>query len=126
MNNIEINSSDNNSNYNEDKQSIYIMDLIKDLENLGGEKEKDDFIKNYARLKEQIELTDNILNSKDLKYNDISSLTIPELFNILELNSQYILNPEKLETSKLKYLLEISNFLEEKLNTETMNIIESK
>jgi hypothetical protein len=115
----------NNTNNNMDNP-IYISDLIDDLENLGKEKEKDEFIKNYAKLKEQIKITDNILGSIDDIEPDYNTYTIQELFTILESNSQFISNPNKLKTSQLKTLLNITKILEEKLNTETINIFESK
>ena len=49
-----------------------------------------------------------------------------ELFDILETNSGYINNFDNLNLAKLKTLLVITNILEEKLNCETINIIESK
>jgi hypothetical protein len=122
MNNT--NNSDNNDN--DDNSEIYISNLINDLENLGGEKNKDEFIKNYAKLKEQIKITDNILNLTDNTEPDYITYPIQELFAILESNSQFISNPDKLETSMLRTLLKISKILEEKLNTETINIFESK
>ena len=139
--NTNTNTNTNNSDNNDDNNNghIYISTLINNLENLGGEKEKEEFIKSYAKLKEQIEITDNILGSSGSSESSESSdnsdansnvnpnsQSIQELFNILESNSQFILNTKKLETSKLKTLLKITKILEEKLNTETINIIESK
>jgi len=118
---------------------IYIMNLTSQIENLSKEKEKNDFVKNYAKIKKQIEKTDNILenihNNNDTKTcldnqivlsNFYDSYSIQELFDILESNSEFISNPDKLDVSTFKMLLNISSILEEKLNTESMNIIESK
>lgn len=107
------------------KEKIYIMDLISKLDNFGGEKDKDDFIKNYSQLKEQIEKTDFILSNND---NDVDydKYEIQDLFNILESNAELISKPEKLDVHKLKILTKISKILEDKLSIETMNIIESK
>ena len=110
-------------------ESLYINDLIIDLEKNGIEKEKEDFIKNYARLKEQIEQVDMVLTDTKLhntlteKFNQMD---IKELFDILETNSGYINNFDNLNLAKLKTLLVITNILEEKINCETINIIESK
>lgn len=106
-----------------------LYSISKELEVLGSEKEKDEFIKNYGRLKEEIENTDKILSdAKDTENLEAkySNLTIGELFNLIEINSEYLKNPEKLQTYKFKQLLIITKILENKLNNETMNIIESK
>ena len=110
----------------ENREEIYIIDLISELDNLGKEKDKSDFIKNYAVLKEKIEKTDNILDKNDEDENTYSSYSIQELFGILESNSEFISNPEKIDLLKIKMLLKISKILEDKLGTETMNIIETK
>lgn len=112
----------NQSNTNIEK--IYIMDLISQLENLGVEKDKYDFIKNYSKLKEQIKKTDLILENDDDQ--DYNKYNIQELFNILESNSDLISKPEKIDVQTLKSLIKISKILEDKLSIETMNIIESK
>lgn len=121
--NIDIVSMDIENNIS----SLY--SISKELEVLGSEKEKDEFIKNYGRLKEEIENTDKILSdAKDTEHLEAkySNLTIGELFNLIEINSEYLKNPEKLQTYKFKQLLIITKILENKLNNETMNIIESK
>ena len=114
-----------NSNL-QNSEEIYIMDLVYQLDNLGKEKDKKDFINNYEVLKEKIEKTDYILDKNDIDDDMYNSYSIQELFGILELNSELISNPEKLDILKLKMLLKISKILEDKLGTETMNIIESK
>ena len=119
---IILEQSENNKNINIEK--IYIMNLISQLDNLGGEKDKDDFIKNYSKLKEKIDITDLILANDDEK--DYNTYNIQELFNILESNSELISKPDKLDVQTLKLLTKITKILEDKLNIETMNIIESK
>lgn len=120
------NTDQNNIYKNENAELIYIVELMNKLNNLGEEKDKNDFITNYSTLKEQIEKTDAILSGENNIDEKIYHLkNINELFNILELNNEFITNPEKLEISKLKELLVITKILEEKLNVETMNIIES-
>ena len=125
----------------ENLEQIFIIDLINQLENLGGEKNKDDFIKNYARLKEIIEKTDNVLNNEINEINEINQTNkvnklkdkpnyelydIQELFNILESNNEYIVEPEKLDIYKFKMLLDVSKILEKKLESEIINITETK
>ena len=114
----------NNTNL-QNSEEINIIDLISQLDILGKEKNKDDFIKNYLVLKEQIEKTDKILenNTDSSRYN---SYSIQELFGILESNSELLSNPDILDVSKLKMLLDVSKNLENKLEIETINIIESK
>lgn len=104
-------------------EKIYIMDLISKLDNLGGEKDKDDFIKNYSNLKEQIQKTDFILGNNDDQ--DYKSYNIQELFNILESNSELISKPEKIDVQTLKTLIQISKILEDKLELEKLNILEN-
>jgi hypothetical protein len=106
-------------------EEINIIDLISRLDILSKEKNKEDFIKNYAELKEQIEKTDNILDNNDDE-SMYSKYSIHELFSILELNSELLSNSKNLNVGKLKMLLNVSKNLEDKLQIETMNIMESK
>jgi hypothetical protein len=55
-----------------------------------------------------------------------SKYSIHELFSILELNSELLSNSKNLNVGKLKMLLNVSKNLEDKLQIETMNIMESK
>lgn len=117
-----------NSNL-QNNEEIYIIDLISQLDILGKEKDKKDFISNYSVLKDLIEKTDNILDKDDSDGDNESiynSYSIQELFGILESNSELVSNPEKLNVCQLKMLLKISKILEDKLANETMYIIESK
>lgn len=125
MNSINNISNDKPIEPIEPIEPIDLIELITRLDILSKEKDKGDFIKNYAELKEQIDKTDNVLDdsSTELIYNTYS---IQELFKILELNSELLANPKNLNLEKFKMLLDVSKNLENKLNTETMNIIESK
>ena len=118
------NDSDNKS-VNDVEQDIYFMDLVQKMENIGKENDKEDFIKNYAEIKEQIELVDNIL-SLDTHIEKLKKLNVKELFEILELNSEKILNPEKLKTSELNYLINITKILDDKINNASLEISEIK
>ena len=104
-----------------------IKTLLIELENIGSEKEKNDFVKNYARIKEEIKIVDQILNNDDMVENDnFESKTINELFELMELEENKIFHSEKLTAKKLKSLLVLSNILEKKINEDTMSIIENK
>ena len=119
---IIMNSIDNSNKF-------FINDIITNLEKIGNEKKKDEFIKNYSNLKNQIEETDKLLSDNEetkVLEEEYKSQNINELFNILEENSDFILNHEKLETFKLKKLLMISKILEDKINNENINIFENK
>lgn len=117
--------SDNNISVNDVERDIYFMDLVQKMENIGKESDKEDFIKNYAEIKEQIELVDNIL-SLDIYGEKLKKLNVKELFEILELNSEKILNPEKLKTSELNYLINITKILDDKINNSSLEISEIK
>lgn len=121
----DYNDSDNNISVNDVERDIYFMDLVQKMENIGKESDKEDFIKNYAEIKEQIELVDNIL-SLDTHIEKLKKLNVKELFEILELNSEKILNPEKLKTSELNYLINITKILDDKINNASLEISEIK
>lgn len=112
----------------QNKQQICVLDLISQIENLNkNQMEKEEFIKNYAKVKDHIEFVDGYLNLTDSdEQSHINNLSIQELYGILENYSQQILNPEKLNVMELKYLLEISNLLDEKINNEKLYVIENK
>jgi len=125
-----INNGDNELygiDNNFDKGDIDIKKLLTDLENIGIEKEKDDFIKNYSRLREQIKLVDSILDNEDIDNSgELESKTISELFQIIELNENKIFDTDNLTVRELKYLTFVCNILEKKINDDTMNIMEIK
>ena len=72
-------------------------------------------------------MTDLILSDSD-KFKDITAkyelMDVSELFQILEKNSDFITNPTNLSTWKFKQLLIISKILEQKLDTNTLDIVE--
>lgn len=114
--------------------NINIYKLIDDLENIGNEKVKEEFIKNYSKIKEQIKIVDSILfnndantNNDDNDNNNYESNNINDLLSILESNEDKIFNSSSnLNICELKSLIQICNMLEKKINDETMNIIEIK
>ena len=113
---------------------IDIHKLMTELKNIGSEKGKDEFIKNYSKIKEQIKIVDTILfnnndtddkNNKNIT-NEFELNNINELFNILETNEDKIVGSANLNVGELKVLMKICNILEKKINDETINIIEIK
>ena len=106
-----------------------LYDLVLQLENLGSEKEKDEFIKNYGRLKEQIELTDLALSDSPESEKFIKkyeNMSVGKLFELMEKNSEFIANPKNLSIWRFKQLLIISKVLEQKLDANTLDIVETK
>ena len=134
------------------ENEIDIHKLIDDLQNIGDEKNKEDFIKNYSKIKEQIKIVDNMLfnngennkynesneseeteeseesdkNNESIKNDNLKSKTINELLSVLEYNEDKIFNYSNLNIGELKSLMEICDILEKKINDETINIIEIK
>lgn len=145
-----LNNLDNGTHISKETETeIDIYKLIDDLQNIGDEKNKEEFIKNYSKIKEQIKIVDNVLfnigennkcneneeseeseeseeNNKNDKNDKLKSKTINELLSVLEHNEDKIFNSSNLSVGELKSLMEISNILEKKINDETMNIIEIK
>jgi len=106
---------------------IDIRKLLLELENIGGEKDKDDFIKNYSRLREQIKIVDSVLNDNNIyNYGEFESKTISELFKIIEINENKIFDSDNLTIGELKYLTFVCDVLEKKINYDTMSIMEIK
>jgi membrane protease subunit (stomatin/prohibitin family) len=112
---------------------INIKKLLNQLESIGNEKEKEEFIKNYSRIKEEIKITDSILNGEISNMSDntnidmFESKTIDELLELLEQSENKIFNSnDELTVNELKSLNDMCMVLENKLNTHTMNIIEIK
>lgn len=136
--NQNINKSDvyeDNNIVQINNNEIDIKQLLNELEYIGNENEKNEFIKNYNRIKEQIKAVDSILfnqsnfidnNIKNDNINELESNNISELLNILESNENKIFNSDNLNVIELKSLMNICNILEKKINQETIDIIEIK
>ena len=121
-NNISVNN-DYTNNFSFNSKDIDVKKLLNDLENIGNEKEKGEFIKNYSRIREEIKIFDNILNN-DNNTDQLESKTINSLFEILEQNENKIFDDEELNVEKLKLLVDVCNVLEKKINDDTISIIE--
>lgn len=133
-----LNNLDNGINIL-DGMEINIHKLIDDLQNIGDEKNKEEFIKNYSKIKEQIKLVDTILLNNSNEYDkemddeennkemdEFESNNISELLSMLETNEDKIFDSSNLIVGELNSLIKICNVLEKKINEETMNIIEIK
>ena len=107
-------------------KSIKIVNLINKIENLTLESNKDDFIKNYSVIKEEIDIIDKKL-SENIN-NDINyiNMDINELYDILQSKISIIEHPENIDIESLKELSEIIKIIEEKIHNETLNIINIK
>ena len=117
----------NTIDFEEKINFIDIKKLLNDLENIGSEKEKDESIKNYSRIKEEIKIVDNILNVENTENIDMfESKTINELFKLLEQDENKIFDNNKLTVEELKSLIDICNVLEKKINNDTISIMDIK
>jgi hypothetical protein len=127
LNNKLNDKSDDKSDDNLDMMSIDIKKLLSELENIGSEKEKDDFIKNYSKIREQIKFVDSILNDDNIcNPNEFESKSISELFEMIELGENKIFDSDNLSIGELKYLISVCEVLEKKINDDTMSIVEIK
>ena len=120
---------------------VDIKKLLSEIENVGGEKEKEEFIKNYSRIKEEIKIidefftsnpnsnqdsnSDTISNTISNTTNELEFKTINELFEILEQYDDKIFNNEPLSATELKLVSDVCKILEKKINADTISIIEN-
>lgn len=96
-----------------------IILLTEQINELTTEKTKEEFVKNYSNIKNQIELTDSIINlSLD---DDYKSKSIGELYELVDSYNWKLSNPKNLESRDICELMSIIKILEEKLNG-TMNL----
>ena len=101
--------------------NILIEEIKDKLNNLGNEKNKDEFINNYEIAKKDIEEIDLILEKENEFIN--SNLSLQELFNMLESYKELINNEHKLNIFILKKILDLTEILENKLEeNEKLNI----
>lgn len=101
--------------------NILIEEITDKLNNLGNEKNKDEFIKNYEIAKKDIEEIDSILEKENEFIN--SNLSLQELFNMLESYKELINNDHELNIFILKKILDLTEILENKLEeNEKLNI----
>lgn len=135
---MNIKDLDNNIDVSNNTE-IDIQKLLNELEHISNEKEKDDFIKNYSRINEQIKIVDSIIykdtdtgeqtnnsETEDNETEDNETEDINKLLSVLEDNEEKIFNSDNLNVFELKSLIQICDKLERKINKETMNIIEIK
>ena len=112
---------------------INICELISTINKLNQNNlEKDEFINGYHTIKKQIEIVDTVIEQPhDNILNEISNLSIQELYEIMEKNSDKITQSDNFETNKmtaneLRYLMIVSKLLDEKISTQKLNIYEVK
>lgn len=137
------NTNKTDSNTTNPTNSINIKKFLINLENIGSEKEKEEFVKNYSKIREEIKIIDDILgndnidnilenydideiNNKTNDVNDYQTQSINELVKLLELNENKIFGTEDMDIKELKSLINICMVLEKKINNDTMDIIEIK
>lgn len=117
----------NNTDKTNNNSWIDMKKLLKELDKIGDEKQKEDFILNYSRINEEIKIVDKILNeSNDKKIKDFENYSINELFSMLENNENKIFEDAELNIGDFKMLIDICNILENKIESQTMNVIEYK
>lgn len=109
---------------NLDIENLNICDLISQLESIGSEKDKNEFLKNYSDLKNKIISVDKILSQSNTE--DITNMTIPQLFELLDKYNHKIENPNFLNIQDLNIISNLVKLLEEKISQEKINLVEIK
>ncbi len=112
---------------------INICELISTINKLNQNNlEKDEFINGYRTIKKQIEIVDSVIEQPhDNILNQISNLSIQELYEIMEKNSDKITQCDNFEINKmtaneLRYLMIVSKLLDEKISAQKLNVYEIK
>ena len=104
--------------------NINIKDFCNKVISLNTEENKLDFIKNYSDYKNTFNNIDKILNEK--KVYDYENKTISELFDLLEIYEKKIQTETDIDVVDFKYLVDLTNYLEKRINDEKLNIEEVK
>ena len=112
----------NTSNY--DNYNLSICDFISELENIGSEKDKSEFIKNYSQLKDKITDIDNILGKENII--ELKDKNITELFELLNQYNGKINNPSAISIGDFNIISNLIKLIEDKIEQEKINIIEIK
>lgn len=102
-------------------EQIYIGKLTKEMEKIGNEDNKDEFMKNFAVIKNSIEIVDKVLK-KDGKKDDklIKNKNINELYEMLE---DYNMNEnDDIDAQNLKKVKIILDVIEEKIQKYELEI----
>lgn len=95
-------------------EQIYIDEVINKINMLGNEKNKNNFILNYNGIQSQLNIIDEILDSK----NELDeSLQIDDLFNLLETYSKYIESNIQIDIIQFKKLKNLTELIERKLSS---------
>jgi len=112
-----------NNTTNSHINNLGICDFISQLENIGSEKDKTEFIKNYSEIKDKISNIDDILGKENVI--ELKDKNITELFELLNKFDNKINNPNTMSIGDLNTIGNLIKLLEEKINQE-INILEIK
>ena len=115
-----------NTNTNIDIKNLSIIELITNINTIGCEKNKSEFIQNYSYYKEVINIIDNILIENNDNKNDYDNKNINELFEILETYHDKISCPENINPIDLQKMMLLVKIIEYKLENDKINITEIK
>lgn len=107
-------------------EQLSLIELTSNINTIGCEKNKNEFLKNYSYYKETISNIDKILYENDEFEKYYSNQNIDELFIILEKYQDKILNPENINVIDLKSISLLVKIIENKIENEKLNIIEFK
>ena len=102
-------------------QNINIEETIDLISNLSNEKNKDNFILNVTKAKENIKIIDSVLESD----SELNEMPIDKLFEMLQKYNHYIENDSSIDITSFKKIKDIVEQIEKKLD-DKVNIIEHK
>ena len=107
-----------------DIDNLSICDFISELDNIGSEKDKTEFVKNYSQLKDKIANVDSILGKDNtIEFKDKN---VTELFELLDQYNGKINNPIAISIEDLNIISNLIKLIEDKIEQEKLNIIEIK
>lgn len=101
-------------------EQIYIGKLTKDMEKIGNEDNKDEFMKNFAAIKNSIEIVDKTLKKDKKDDKSIKNKNINELYEMLE---DYNINENgDIDAQNLRKVKIILDVIEEKIQEHELEI----
>jgi hypothetical protein len=101
-------------------EQIYIGKLTKDMEKIGNEDNKDEFMKNFAAIRNSIEIVDKTLKKDKKDDKSIKNKNINELYKMLE---DYNINEnEDIDAQNLRKVKIILDVIEEKIQEHELEI----
>jgi hypothetical protein len=114
----------NNNTINNDQLSI--IELTSNINTIGCEKNKNEFIKNYSYYKETINYIDKRLSENEEFEQYYLDKNIDELFIILEKYQDKISNPENINVIDFKLISLLVKIIENKIENEKLTVTEIK